>query len=56
MQKEQLQQNMKDKVRVFEDGSIRLLKKGQSGLVHCCGGSASCCPIIWAARFWSRRL
>lgn len=34
MQKEQLQQNMKDKVRVFEDGSIRLLKKGQSGLVH----------------------
>ena len=34
MQKEQLQQNMKDKVSVFEDGSIRLLKKGQSGLVH----------------------
>ena len=34
MQKEQLQQNMNDKVRVFEDGSIRLLKKGQSGLVH----------------------
>ena len=34
MQKEQLQQNMKDKVRVFEDGGIRLLKKGQSGLVH----------------------
>ena len=34
MQKEQLQQNMKEKVRVFEDGSIRLLKKGQSGLVH----------------------
>ena len=34
MQKEQLQQNMKDKVKVFEDGGIRLLKKGQSGLVH----------------------
>ncbi len=34
MQKEQLQQNVKDKVRVFEDGGIRLLKKGQSGLVH----------------------
>ena len=34
MQKEQLQQNMKDKVRVFEDGGIRLLRKGQKGLVH----------------------
>ena len=34
MQKEQLQQNMKNKVKVFEDGGIRLLKKGQSGLVH----------------------
>ena len=34
MQKEQLQQNMKDKVKVFEDGGIRLLKKGQKGLVH----------------------
>ena len=32
MQKEQLQQNMKDKVRVFEDGSIRLLKKGRAAL------------------------
>ena len=34
MQKEELQQNMKNKVKVFEDGGIRLLKKGQSGLVH----------------------
>ena len=34
MQKEQLQQNMKDKVRTFEDGGIRLLKKGQKGVVH----------------------
>ena len=34
MQKEQFQQNMKDKVKVFEDGGIRLLKKGQKGLVH----------------------
>ena len=34
MQKKQFQQNMKDKVRVFEDGGIRLLKKGQKGLVH----------------------
>ena len=34
MQKEQLQQNVKDKVKVFEDGGIRLLKKGQKGLVH----------------------
>ena len=34
MQTEQLQQNMKEKVKVFEDGGIRLLKKGQSGLVH----------------------
>ena len=32
MQKEQLQQNVKDKVKVFEDGGIRLLKKGQKGL------------------------
>ena len=34
MQKEPFQQNMKEKVRVFEDGGIRLLKKGQKGLVH----------------------
>ena len=34
MQKEQLQQNMKEKVRIFEDGGIRLLKKGQKGVVH----------------------
>ena len=34
MQKEQFQQNMKDKVKVFEDGGIRLLKKGQKGIVH----------------------
>ena len=34
MQKEQLQQNVKEKVKVFEDGGVRLLKKGQSGLVH----------------------
>ena len=34
MQKEQLQQNMKEKVRTFEDGGIRLLKKGQKGVVH----------------------
>ena len=34
MQKEQIQQNVKDKVKVFEDGGIRLLKKGQKGLVH----------------------
>ena len=34
MQTEQLQQNVKEKVRVFEDGGIRLLKKGQKGLVH----------------------
>ena len=34
MKKEQFQQNMKDKVKVFEDGGIRLLKKGQKGVVH----------------------
>ena len=34
MQTEKLQQNMKEKVKVFEDGGIRLLKKGQKGLVH----------------------
>ena len=34
MQKEQFQQNMKDKVKGFEDGGIRLLKKGQKGLIH----------------------
>ena len=32
--KKQFQQNMKDKVRVFEDGGIRLLKRGQKGVVH----------------------
>ena len=34
MQQQQKKQNMMDKVRVFEDGGIRLLKKGQKGLVH----------------------
>ena len=34
MQKKQFQQNMKDKVRVFEVGGIRLLKRGQKGVVH----------------------
>ena len=34
MQTQQLQQNMKEKVKVFEDGGIRLLKRGQKGLVH----------------------
>ena len=34
MQKEKFQQNVKDNVKVFEDGGIRLLKKGQKGVVH----------------------
>ena len=34
MQQQQQKQNMMDKVRVFEDGGIRLLKKGQKGLIH----------------------
>ena len=34
MQKKQFQQNMKDKVRVFEDGGIRLLKRGQNCLLY----------------------
>ena len=34
MTKETLQHNMRSKVRVFEDGGIRLLRKGQKGLIH----------------------
>ena len=34
MSKETLQHTMRSKVRVFEDGGIRLLKRGQKGLVH----------------------
>ena len=34
MPKETLQHTMKNKVRVFEDGGIRLLRKGQKGLIH----------------------
>ena len=34
MSKETLQHTMKSKVRVFEDGGIRLLRKGQKGLIH----------------------
>ena len=34
MQTEQFSQNMKEKVRGIEDGGLRLLKKGQKGLVH----------------------
>ena len=54
MQKEQLQQNVKDKVKVFEDGGIRLLKKW-GHCSACCAGSAGCCRTIWAAHCWSRR-
>ena len=32
--KETLQHTMRSKVRVFEDGGIRLLRKGQKGLIH----------------------
>lgn len=34
MKKEEFQQNMKDRMQQFEDGSLRLLKKGQKGIVH----------------------
>ena len=34
MSKETLQHTMRSKVRVFEDGGIRLLRKGQKGLIH----------------------
>lgn len=34
MSKETLQYTMRSKVRVFEDGGIRLLRKGQKGLIH----------------------
>ena len=34
MLKETLQHTMRSKVRVFEDGGIRLLRKGQKGLIH----------------------
>ena len=34
MKKEELQQNMKDRMQQFEDGGLRLLKKGQKGIVH----------------------
>ena len=34
MPKETLHHTMKSKVRIFEDGSIRLLRKGQKGLIH----------------------
>ena len=34
MPKDTLQHTMKSKVRVFEDGGIRLLRKGQKGLIH----------------------
>ena len=34
MPKETLQHTMRSKVRVFEDGGIRLLRKSQKGLIH----------------------
>lgn len=34
MKKEQLHQNVKQTVKVWEDGTVRLLKKGQKGLMH----------------------
>ena len=34
MSKETLKHTMRSKVRVFEDGGIRLLRKGQKGLIH----------------------
>ena len=33
MKKEELQQNMKDRMQQFEDGGLRLLKKGQKGIL-----------------------
>ena len=42
MKKEELQQNMKDRMQQFEDGGLRLLKKGQKGIVHSgCGSKIS---------------
>ena len=34
MKKENFSQNMKDRMQQFEDGGLRLLKKGQKGIVH----------------------
>ena len=34
MKPEEFKQNVKDRVRVFEDGGIRLLKKGKRGIVR----------------------
>ena len=34
MKKEKLKQNVKGYVQQFEDGGLRLLKKGQKGIVH----------------------
>lgn len=34
MKPEEFKQNVKDRVRVFEDGGIRLLKKGKRGIIQ----------------------
>lgn len=34
MKPEEFKQNVKDRVRVFEDGGIRLLKKGKRGIIR----------------------
>ncbi len=34
MQTERLKQNVKEKVKDIEDGGLRLLKKGQKGVVR----------------------
>ena len=34
MKKEEFQQNMKDRMQQFEDGGLRLLKKGQKGIEY----------------------
>ena len=34
MQKDELKQNVKSYAQKFEDGGLRLLKKGQKGVIH----------------------
>ena len=50
MKSEELKQNVKEKVRVFEDGGIRLLKKGKRGIVRIIFGRTGLILVLFFAQ------
>ena len=47
MKPEEFKQNVKDRVRVFEDGGIRLLKKGKRGIIRAIFGRTGLVLVLF---------